>query len=198
MEQILFDGMEIELRRSKRKSLGLEVRPDGSVILRVPNQLPEREARLFLEEKRAWLRRCIAEVLRREAVIKSADIEPLSEAELSELTKAARAYFTAKCEELAPLVGVDYGRITIRHQKTRWGSCSSKGNLNFNCLLMLAPEEVRDYIVVHELCHRKQLNHSKAFWSEVARVLPDYPESEEWLRRNGTLLLRRLEKGGLF
>ena len=89
-------------------------------------------------------------------------------------------------------MGVSYGRITIRCQKTRWGSCSAKGNLNFNCLLMLAPPEVADYVVVHELCHRKHMNHGAAFWSEVARILPDYARHRAWLKENGSRLLARL------
>ena len=88
-------------------------------------------------------------------------------------------------------VGVDYGRITIRNKKTHWGSCSSKGNLNFNCLLMLAPAEILDYVVVHGLCHRKEMNHSKAFWAEVEKVLPDYRESVQWLKEKGSLIMRR-------
>lgn len=192
MEQINFAGVDIEVRRSRRRSIGLEVRPDGSVILRAPNRLPKRDALAFLRSKEAWLRKCIAQAEERESFAEAAGLEPLTEDELSALTKAARAYFTEKCAWLAPLVGVDYGRISIRHQKTRWGSCSAKGNLNFNCLLMLAPEDIRDYVVVHELCHRKELNHSRAFWSEVERLVPDYREKERWLRENGPLLQRRL------
>ena len=94
----------------------------------------------------------------------------------------------------APLVGVTYGRITIRSQHTLWGSCSSKGNLNFNCLLMLTPPEVLDYVVVHELCHRKEMNHSVRFWAEVEHVLPDYEIRRKWLRENGTALISRLER----
>lgn len=90
-----------------------------------------------------------------------------------------------RVKKFAPIVGVEYGRITIRMQKSRWGSCSSKGNLNFNCLLMAMPEEIRDYVVVHELCHRKQMNHSDKFWAEVEKVLPDYKASRKWLRDNG-------------
>ena len=89
-------------------------------------------------------------------------------------------------------MGVTYGRSTIRSQHTRWGSCSARGNLNFNCLLALTPPEVLDYVVVHELCHRKELNHSPAFWAEAERVLPDYKNRRNWLKENGTALIARL------
>ena len=96
----------------------------------------------------------------------------------------------------APAVGVTYDRITIRSQRTRWGSCSSRGNLNFNCLLMLAPEKVVDYVVVHELCHRKEMNHSPRFWAEVERILPDYRQSKRWLKENGQSLMGQLPPKG--
>ncbi|MDE6567167.1 MAG: M48 family metallopeptidase, partial [Lachnospiraceae bacterium] len=89
-------------------------------------------------------------------------------------------------------IGVDYGRITIRNQKTRWGSCSGKGNLNFNCLLMLAPAEIQDYVVVHELCHRREMNHSPRFWAEVAKIMPDYQERRKWLKEHGQEIMRRM------
>ena len=85
-----------------------------------------------------------------------------------------------------------YGRIAVRKQKTLWGSCSSKGNLNFNCLLMLCPEEVRDYVIVHELCHRKELNHSARFKAEVSRILPDWQRQARWLKTEGQKIIARI------
>ena len=94
----------------------------------------------------------------------------------------ARQRITRRVEYFAPLVGVTYNRIFIKEQKTRWGSCSSLGNLNFNWKLILLNEELLDYVVVHELAHRKQMNHSPTFWAEVERVLPDYRERRRRLK----------------
>lgn len=96
----------------------------------------------------------------------------------------ARQRITRRVEYFAPLVGVTYNRIFIKEQKTRWGSCSSLGNLNFNWKLILLNEELLDYVVVHELAHRKQMNHSPTFWAEVERVLPDYRERRRRLRES--------------
>ena len=105
------------------------------------------------------------------------------------LADQALKIIPARVEYFARIIGVTYGNITIRNQKTRWGSCSSKGNLNFNCLLMLAPPEVLDYVVVHELCHRKQMNHSKEFWAEVEKAFPDYKKSIKWLKEEGSQIM---------
>ena len=120
-----------------------------------------------------------------------AAIQKLSQEELQALADRALLHIPKRAAHFAPLVGVQYGRITIRNQKTRWGSCSSKGNLNFNCLLMLAPEDVIDYVVVHELCHRLEMNHSHAFWRQVERVLPEYRTPRSWLKEHGSELMAR-------
>lgn len=112
--------------------------------------------------------------------------------EIQELADKARQVLPPKVRFYASQIGVDYGRITIRNQKTRWGSCSGKGNLNFNCLLMLAPESVQDYVVIHELCHRKEMNHSQKFWAEVAQIMPDYQEKRKWLKEHGEAIMRRM------
>jgi predicted metal-dependent hydrolase len=84
--------------------------------------------------------------------------------------------------------------VTIRHQKTKWGSCSGKKNLNFNCLLLLTPTEVMDSVIIHELCHLKYMNHSKEFYNEVLRVCPNYKQYDRWLKQNGGGIIRRLPK----
>ena len=113
----------------------------------------------------------------------------LTAKELELLTAQAKQVFPEKVARYAKEMGVTYGRVTIRHQKTRWGSCSSLGNLNFNCLLLFAPDAVQDYVVIHELCHRKEMNHSDKFWREVANVMPDYKVHKKWLKENGRKIM---------
>ena len=114
--------------------------------------------------------------------------------EIRQLADKALEIIPGRVNYYAPLVGVTYGRITIRNQRSKWGSCSSKGNLNFNCLLMLTPPEVIDSVVVHELCHRKEMNHSDRFYSEVLRVFPDYWKWERWLKDNGNILMAMMDQ----
>ncbi len=181
--------MTAELIRSRRKTLALQVRPDGSVLVRAPLRTSMREIQRFLDQHTDWIEKQQARMrLRAE---EAALIPALSEEELKALAKAARRDLTARTEAFAHQMGGSYGRIAIRHQKSKWGSCSSAGNLNYNCLLMLAPESVRDYVVVHELSHRRHMNHSPAFWAEVARILPDYKDARKWLRENGTAIMNR-------
>lgn len=172
--------------RSARKTVAIQITPQGEVLLRCPNRMSKREAEAFLQSKLPWV----------EAHLEKLSAQPqlpsLTEEERKGLAKQAAEDLPKRAAKFAPLVGVDYGRITIRSQHTRWGSCSAKGNLNFNCLLSLCPEEVRDYVVIHELCHRKQLNHSPRFWAEVAAVCPDYARHRAWLKENGAVLIARL------
>ena len=202
--------LPIEIIRSNRRTLGLEVTRDGLVKARLPMRLPVREAILFIEEHRDWILRKRAEVQRRReennrrrrqqgaqpwqpgqdvgagnAGIENAETQatvPL----LADLTIAQMAQikqkFQEKTRKFATKMGVTYGWITIRAQRTRWGSCSSKGNLNFNYLLYYLPEELMEYVVIHELAHRKHMNHSSYFWREVERYCPDYRQRRARLR----------------
>lgn len=98
---------------------------------------------------------------------------------------AARARFEARTAYYHTLTGGHYTSITIRDQKTRWGSCSSRGTLSFNYRLVYAPPRVLDYVVVHELCHLTHMNHSKDFWDMVGSVMPDYKACKNWLKEHG-------------
>ena len=102
------------------------------------------------------------------------------------------AYIPDRVRHYSGLLGVQVRRITIRNQRTRWGSCSAQGNLNFNCLLMLTPPEVIDSVVVHELCHLIEMNHSERFYQEVLRVFPEYDRWHGWLKEHQTELMARL------
>jgi len=176
----------VEVIRSNRKSLSLEVRRDGTVLVRAPMKTAAASIRAFVEKNAAWIEK------QRQKLAAAPKAETLSEQELASLRRSAKQWIPQRAAYFAPLVGVRYEDITIRCQKTKWGSCSSKGNLNFNLLLMLAPPEVVDYVVVHELCHRLEMNHSPRFWANVARVLPDYAKRRKWLRENGGALMARV------
>ena len=177
--------LEYRLVRSSRKTVAIQITPGGEIIVRCPWLMSGRAVRSLVKSREDWIRQQLAK--RKSA----GSAQPLTEEEHKALAKAARDWFSRRADYFAPLVGVSYGRIAIRTQRTRWGSCSGKGNLNFNCLLMLAPEVVRDYVVVHELCHRKEMNHSKAFWAQVERVMPDYRIHRKWLKDNGAALMAR-------
>ena len=176
----------VELIRSARKSLALEIRPDGRVLVRAPMRTGMPQIRAFMDRHRDW----IEKKLRAQAQTPQA--EKLSEEELAALKKAGRRRFAERAAFYAPLLGVRFGRIAVRCQKSKWGSCSAKGNLNFNCLLLLAPVEVLDYVVVHELCHLLEMNHSERFWQSVADVMPDYRDRRRWLREHGGELMARV------
>ena len=117
------------------------------------------------------------------AAVPESGQEILTSALMEWYRKMARKVIVDKVARLAN--GRTVGRITIKDQKTRWGSCSSKGNLNFNWRLIMAPPKVIDYLVVHELTHLEHPNHSKRFWNKVAKRFPDYAESEAWLKEHG-------------
>ena len=182
--------MEYSLIRSRRSTMSIELKSDGRMIVRAPLRTSAAEIERFLREKQGWIARTREKYRRQQEEAGRAG--PLSYEEIQALANKALEVIPQKVRFYSGLVGVTYGRITIRNQKTRWGSCSADGNLNFNCLLMLVPEAVQDYVVVHELCHRKEMNHSPRFWSEVERVLPDYRESRKWLKEHGNGIIGRM------
>ena len=186
--------MKVMVIRSNRKTVSIEIKPDMTVTVRAPRSVSERQLERILQEKDNWIQKHIEQMKMKNAGAGEQDINPLTDEDIRRLANDAKMYIPERVEYYAGIIGVSYGRITIRNQKTRWGSCSAKGNLNLNCLLMLTPEDVQDYVVVHELCHRKQMNHSKQFWEEVEKVLPDYRERRMWLKEHGSAIIGRMGK----
>ena len=184
--------MTYTLIRSARKTLGMQIK-GTELIVRAPNSATKKEIDSFIERNRAWIEHHLERGRQQERAAEA--LGPLTEKELRELTERAKAYIPERVKLIAPIVGVTPGRVTIRCQRTKWGSCSSKGNLNFNCLLMLAPRATIDSVVVHELCHLKEMNHSKRFYAEVLRVFPEYKKHRQWLKTNGAMLMKRAAAG---
>ena len=185
----LNDLMEYTLIRSDRKSIAIELKNSQEVTVRAPRHMSDTKIRAFLREKAEWILAAQERLRVREA--ENAGREELSESDIKKLRKLAKEIIPVRVSHYANLLGVTYGRIAIRTQRSRWGSCSTKGNLNFNCLLMRAPFEVIDSVVVHELCHRIEMNHSKRFYDLVHSVFPEYDKWHGWLKKNGNSLMYR-------
>lgn len=183
--------MDIAVIRSNRKTVAIQVNADLTVTVRVPRHTSRKDIERIISEKEPWIRKHIEQIRAKKEAYEAMETSHLTDEEIRELADKARKYILERVAYFAEHMGVTYGRITIRNQKTRWGSCSSKGNLNFNCLLMLTPAEIIDYVVVHELCHRKEMNHSGAFWNEVEKVLLDYREAVRWLKEEGSQIMWR-------
>ena len=171
------------LIRSSRKTIAIQIK-GGQVIVRCPARMKTADIQRFVTSKTEWIEKHLES--------KPLPAAPFTQAQLQELAARAKILIPERTAYFAARIGVTYGRITIRAQHTRWGSCSSKGNLNFNCLLALVPPQVLDYVIVHELCHRIELNHSARFWALVEKVLPDHRVHRAWLKEHGSRLIGRL------
>lgn len=175
--------------RSKRKTVSVEITRDAKIVVRAPIAMSDAEIRAFLDSKSVWIEKHIALAKNK----KTADAHCFSSDELRKLAEKLKPTLLRSVGRYAEIIGVNYGRITIRAQRTRWGSCSQKGNLNFNCLLSLAPSEVLDYVVVHELCHLRHMDHSKEFWADVMKYCPEYKSAKAWLKTDGSALIDRIK-----
>ena len=184
-----YKGTRASVYKSKRKTASIQLKP-SEIVVRVPEQMSEKEIKEFVLKHGSWIE--IHQKLLKEEQKQAMQEPKLTYEEIKALADKAMTVIPEKVRRYAPLIGVNYHGITIRNQRTRWGSCSSKGNLNFNCLLMLAPDEVIDSVVVHELCHRKHMNHSQSFYTEVYKAFPEYDRCHRWLQENGSRLLGRL------
>lgn len=232
---MLSTNLQYQIVFSKRRTVGIEVSPDGTVTVRAPLRMGRRDIEQILTSKQEWIEqkrkmfqkksekanrilntgyvegstmpyRGRQYVLKRsyhpglKKVILSfdgncflirygkEDSESIRQAFLAWYKKAATEVFHSRVAYYKEIMQETVGTIRIKDQKSCYGSCSTKRNLNFNWKCILAPTEVLDYIVVHELCHLKHMNHSKDFWLEVEKYMPEYKKHKRWLKENGILL----------
>ena len=184
------DGSEYTLPftviKSRRKTMAISISRDGDILFRVPLRTGEREIMRLAEEKSRWIITHYLEIRDRKNSRPVSDLSAVQRDALEKRYKeAARSYIPKRAAYYHAMTGGVYNRISIRDQKTRWGSCSSKGTLSFNWRLMLAPPAVLDYVVVHELCHLTHMDHSPAFWQAVEALCPDYRQLRLWLKEHG-------------
>jgi predicted metal-dependent hydrolase len=159
----------------------IRVRDDGSVRVTVPRGGSKREAQAFAQRERSWIDKQRQRLEhRRQELAAASGRAPASEDR--ELRERAKHLLPTRLLELAEEHGVAVSRVSIRNQKSRWGSCSRTAHICLNWRLILMPEFVRDYVMIHELMHLKRMDHSPRFWKLVAAACPDYAAARRWLR----------------
>lgn len=200
-----------QLIRSKRKTLALQIKADGSLVVRAPLRADISRINRFVNEKSNWIITKQLEMRNRfalhhemlakqdisrdgEALLLGEKIKilfknPQNKAEIIAWYKGeALKYVTPRLKYYAGIVGREFHAIKITSARKRWGSCSARGNINFSWRLIMAPREIVDYVIAHEASHLKHRNHSARFWNLVETILPDYKKHHRWLRENGYLL----------
>ena len=198
-ETIILSGRELFYRfvRSSRKTLSVEIGPKGLTV-KAPFSASRRDVEAFLRKRPHWvLAHYDAMQEKMEKLSQQNGNSHLSESQKEALEKRyrnlARECITRRASYYAAQLGVTYSSIRIAEQKTRWGSCSSRGTLSFHWRLVLAPPAVMDYVVVHEVCHLIHMDHSPDFWAEVESLMPDYKVYKTWLKKNGLVLSQAYE-----
>jgi predicted metal-dependent hydrolase len=168
---------------SQARNLSIRITREGEVVVTKPKQVSLLYAESFITKKISWI------ISKIEHMKSLPPVPPkITRKEYLILKEKAQAIAEKRVKHFNEMYNFSYKRITIRNQKTRWGSCSSKGNLNFNYKIALLSEELVDYIVVHELCHLGQMNHSKKFWDLVSKTIPTYKDHHITLRSKGLQL----------
>ncbi|MDR1997886.1 MAG: M48 family metallopeptidase [Candidatus Margulisbacteria bacterium] len=173
---ITTSGTPVLVHKSRRaRQIRLCITPRREVKLTLPWYMPLSAGQAVVREKEGWITEILAKLP-----------PPINYApeDIARHKTAVWQPIAALAEEYAVKYGVHFQNIKIKDQATRWGSCSRLGNLNFNWRLALVPEDIRRYVVIHEICHLKEMNHSRRFWALVAQYYPDYKKARKWLRDN--------------
>jgi predicted metal-dependent hydrolase len=171
------EGLDIVVKKNKKsKNIRLYLYNDGQIVVNIPWWTPFSAGKLFAETKKEYLLEKIAKTK------KNAIIPIRNEADYLKFKNRALRLARDRVKYFNDFYNFNYNKIFIKNPQTRWGSCSSKGNLNFSYRIILLPEEYRDYIIVHELCHLGEFNHSKNFWGLVQETIPDYKKISKHLK----------------
>ena len=194
--EININGLTIPytlIKSSRRRSISIQIGTAGQMTVRCPYFATGKMVERFLYEKQAWICKHYTDMIRKAEEADADDLQsPIRANEdpalVNKHKKYARKIFEARVAYFHQFTRGNFTSITIRDQKTRWGSCSGRGTLSFNWRLILAPPEILDYVVVHELCHLTHMNHSREFWDLVGSVIPDYKVRRKWLKENGHTL----------
>ncbi len=184
MNKILFSSQRGDfwyvIRKSKRaKHLGLSVYCDGHVVATVPHTVNTENVLPFVLKKEDWVRKKLAYYDGFENV----SLAQLKKSDYIKHKEEARILICKQLDTFSKIYRFSYNKVSIRNQKTCWGSCTGKRNLNFNYKILFLSEELRNYIIVHELCHLKEMNHSPKFWELVAQEIPNYKEIRSQLKK---------------
>lgn len=164
------EAFTYEVKRYKRaKHVRISVKPGGRVVVTMPWRAPKYLADEFVQKQMVWIQKAREKMVQVQPLKRSGTTE-----EYKKYKKEALKVFVQRLQELNARYQFSYKRVSVRNQKTRWGSCSKAGTLSFSYRLLLVPEAVRDYVLVHELCHTKEMNHSRKFWLLVSQTVPDY------------------------
>ena len=169
--------MEYTVIRSKRKTVGIEVNAEGDVIVHAPKRISQEEIERILSGHVDWIEK--AKIKQEKQKEKKVE---LTDGDISMLKKLAKEYLPERTAYFAKIMGAEYGTVKITSAKGRFGSCSSQNNICYSYLLMLYPQEAIDYVVVHELSHTFEHNHSKRFYEVIEKYLPDYKRREKLLK----------------
>lgn len=168
---------------SRAKRVSIVIRKGGKVSVTMPKRAKEGDVMRFVEEKADWVVKKVKEYQMMPVLIR----EELSPTLLKQQKAQALILINEKLKLFNAIYGYTYGKVTIKNHTTLWGSCSRKGNLNFNIKLASLPEKLLEYVVVHELCHLREFNHGKGFWNLVEKTIPDHKECRSELRKLGRM-----------
>lgn len=169
--------MTYETVYSDRRTVSLVIKRDGTLLVRAPRGMKKKEIARVIDEHKQWIARSIE----RQAA-RTDRFSALTDADVSALKKQAKEILPELTKKYSEIMGLSYGRITITAAKTRFGSCSSQGNIAYSWRLMCYPSEAWEYVIVHELAHRVYMNHSPAFYRLIESVLPDYKARRRLLK----------------